>query len=963
MNDIILSGLLNLFALYNSRGDTNPALSGKMIADYLSYHFGLKNVDHSMALYRELLEVYDGTDEIDKPFIIKSLIETIKVNIKREERLLVALRIMEILSSTRNISQPEQEFMELADGFELGYTTYNDFLAFISEECLTDNVKSLPYGNGIIRLLYLQRYGTLVFSFRGEDKILYNDIPITASSFLIWEGSGVVSNSRMKPLYRYNAMSLFNSTDISSGQLKLRGSHINFTFAKGNGGIHDFSFNLYGGELVAIMGGSGTGKTTLLSILNGSIIPQKGKITINGHPISNPEVKTLIGFVPQDDLLVEELTVYQNLLYTARLCFDGIPESELHNKVVNLLRELGLDSVIHLKVGSPLNKYISGGQRKRLNIALELIREPNILFLDEPTSGLSSFDSMAVINLLREQTYKGKLVVTNIHQPSSDAFKMFDRLWIMDTGGYPIYDGNPIEALTYFKKAANTADDGTTVCPVCGNIDSETIFSIIDDKVIDHNGIITDKRKRSPQEWNAIYMDWNTNKTKDKIEALPKTTQQRPSILKQTWLFLKRNALTKFTDTQWLLITLLQAPVLALTCALLTHFAPIEGYTIMDNKNLVSYMFMAIIVATFLGMSGSAEEIIKDRALLKRERFLSLSYSSYICSKIIFLAGVALVQTFLFILVGNGIMGISCLFNKWWLIMFITYILASLSGLILSQWLKSVVAIYITIPILLIPQILLCGLVVHFPDLTPHSHTVNVPVIGDIVPSRWAFEALAVTSFKDNDYEVNFYDFEKEKYEAMYYQRAYLMEMKSQLETMHEKMRKGERYDDNMAVIKNSLPILLERTGLSTDYDGNCTYESLSDIFDKINNRFNNTIIHASDEVELQVRKMTEELGKDGVVKLKKDNYNLQLEKYVVNADTQRKTFLVDNHIVPRYGYIFLDPISKNGRAPFYSGVKIIGTFRIDTLHFNLMVMLLMCLVCTIILMINVPDRLNRNGR
>ena len=127
------------------------------------------------------------------------------------------------------------------------------------------------------------------------------------------------------------------------------------------------------------MGGSGSGKTTLVSILNGNIKPTSGQITINGHSIDDPETKALIGFVPQDDLLIEELTVYQNLYYTAKLCFEGMTEEEIHVKVIKMLRDLGLEQAKDLKVGSPINKFISGGQRKRLNIALELIREPEVL--------------------------------------------------------------------------------------------------------------------------------------------------------------------------------------------------------------------------------------------------------------------------------------------------------------------------------------------------------------------------------------------------------------------------------------------------------------------------------------------------------------------------------------------------------------------------------------------------------
>ena len=176
--------------------------------------------------------------------------------------------------------------------------------------------------------------------------------------------------------------------------------------------------------------------------------------------------------------------------------------------------------------------------------------------------------------------------------------------------------------------------------------------------------------------------------------VIPRTSQRKPGVLKQFAIFLQRNVWSKKSNLQYILITLLQAPVLAAVCALLTHYSPQEGYSVMDNKNLVSYLFMAVIVAVFLGMSGSAEEIIKDRLLLKREKFLDLSYKSYISSKIIYMAGIAMLQTLLFVVVGNSIMGVTDLLHVWWGILFLVAFLSSLIGLLLSQCLNSVVAIY-----------------------------------------------------------------------------------------------------------------------------------------------------------------------------------------------------------------------------------------------------------------------------
>src|SRR4030042_1978712 len=170
-------------------------------------------------------------------------------------------------------------------------------------------------------------------------------------------------------------------------------------------------------------------------------------------------------------MLIEELTVYQNLYFNARLCFGGYNEEQLKYTVEKVLLDLDLYEIKDLQVGDPMNKKVSGGQRKRLNIGLELLREPIVLFVDEPTSGLSSFDSQKVMSLLKNQALTGKLVFTIIHQPSSDILKMFDKLWILDKGGYMISDGDPVEALVYFKTETSQANAAESECQSCGNIE------------------------------------------------------------------------------------------------------------------------------------------------------------------------------------------------------------------------------------------------------------------------------------------------------------------------------------------------------------------------------------------------------------------------------------------------------------------------------------------------------------
>ena len=148
---------------------------------------------------------------------------------------------------------------------------------------------------------------------------------------------------------------------------------------------------------------------------------------------------------------------------------------------------------------------ISGGQRKRVNIGLELLRKPPVLFLDEPTSGLSSRDSEQILDILKELTYGGQLVFAVLHQPSSDLFKMLDRLFMLDAGGHPIYWGNPLDAVRHFNALASRVHADQCECSACGNVNPEQLFDIVEARTVDEYGRKTRTRRTSPKEWNDFY--------------------------------------------------------------------------------------------------------------------------------------------------------------------------------------------------------------------------------------------------------------------------------------------------------------------------------------------------------------------------------------------------------------------------------------------------------------------------
>ena len=447
---------------------------------------------------------------------------------------------------------------------------------------------------------------------------------------------------------------------------------------------------------------------------------------------------------------------------------------------------------------------------------------------------------------------------------------MFDRLWLLDRGGYPIYDGNPIEAITYFKQAAKYTDPDISVCSVCGNVNPELILNIIDSKKIDDSGNQTNIRKFTPEEWHAEYLASRPAFSPVEEEALPKNQQKKPSWFKQFLIFLERNIRTKLTNKQYLAITLLEAPLLALIVALLTRYMDGDEYTLLANKNFVSYIFMSVIVVSFMGLSISAEEIIKDRTILKREHFLRLSRSSYLTSKMVYLLAVSGLQSLLFIGVGNTIIGVgSEMFGTWWSILWATSFLANLTGLILSQTMSSVVAIYITIPLLLIPQILLCGLVIKFDDLNTRASDENiVPLIGEVIPSRWAFEALMVEQFCDNAYNRPYFPIEKEKYLAQYYENVHLPEVRSLVEQIALKDDPDKR-----KTVENELAVLSRAARIAPRMEGEGYLAYLDKVDAALHERAHNFTAYLDQIQQERGRKE----GTEQLMKMKKAHHNMAI--------------------------------------------------------------------------------------
>ncbi|MCD6596545.1 MAG: ATP-binding cassette domain-containing protein [Bacteroidales bacterium] len=805
MNESILNAFLQLFAII-ANVDKEEGLSFRgrnIVKSYLSQHLNSRLTNKYLRLFDHYIKLNTqnssrdkasktGTGQVINADKVSEICDEVKRGLVQREKFIVFLRLFEFINEDDVMTERELGFVRsVAKSFNIKDAVYKNTRAFIIDPLSKDVDKNnmlIIYSNNVVKphgikfiyreeldgqivFLHHEPTNTFVFKYSGGGILYLNGEIIIPGRINILDQGALITGPKIKPVYYSDIIGRFFYREDAS-RIRFTAENIEFRYKKGSNGIKEFSFSKESGKLIGIMGGSGVGKSTLLNILSGKIKPYKGHVYINGFDIHKEKEKLtgLIGYVPQDDLLMEELSVFQNLYFNAKLCFSDLSENEIIRKVSKTLADLELDDIKDLKVGNPLNKFISGGQRKRLNFALELIREPAILFIDEPTSGLSSMDSEKVMHLLKEQTLKDKLIFVNIHQPFSDIFKLFDRILILDMGGYPIYKGNPIDGLKYFKSLSHyvNADEGQ--CISCGNVNPEEILRIVEAKEIDEFGRLTKERKVSPKEWHNNYKKEIESKTIIHIgkEELPKVISRIPGPLVQFRIFISRNVLSKLADHQYMLINFLEAPLLALIIGFFTKFvrdsSPTGSFIFQENENLPAYLFMAVVVALFMGLMVSAEEIISDRKILERESFLNLSHLSYLNSKVILVFTISAIQTFTFVLVANAVLGIKGLDFSYWIILFSTSCVANMIGLNLSAGLNSVITIYILIPFVLIPQLLLSGVVVDFDRLNKvFRHSVYVPLIGDVMPSRWSYEALAVNQFKNNKYEKMFFAVEKKQ--------------------------------------------------------------------------------------------------------------------------------------------------------------------------------------------------------
>ena len=973
MSEEILKALMQLFAIIYKQDTGGEEVQDNYVREFLLSQISRERFDTYFDQYTEYIHAESSETGEVKRTSVKDSVRTLAIckrinkTLSQKQKSIVLVRITEFIHITDTISPLKLELLAtISDVFKIEKKEYTNILSFsaaknIADVCNNDdfqiyldkeffNIDDLRIYNkdGLNAVFYfclIESAGIVLFRFFGDITVNLNGLQIKENkTYVVNDGSTI----------RTPKSSVFFSEVLTNIRKKGTSENILFdatipkyTFPNGKVALDGIKIVEESGTLFGIMGGSGAGKTTLLNVLSGIEPTDQATVLLNGYDIKTNEAKANVGFIPQDDLLMEELTVFQNLYYNAKLLNDTWNEVELNERIEKVLRELGLFEIKDIAVGNPLNKKISGGQRKRLNIALELIREPLVLFVDEPTSGLSSKDSENVMQLLKHLAQTGKIIFVVIHQPASEIYKLFDKLFILDVGGLPVYYGNPIEAVIYFKTITNQINHEIGECGTCGNVTPEQIFDTLEDKEIDDFGNYTPHRKIKPDTWNKYFKEKFTPKEVSKDKEYDKlVTINPPSLLKQFFVFFTRDILSRFNDKQYVLIALLEAPVLA---ALLSFIVKSSNntdneYTFSMNENVPAYIFMLIIVALFVGLTISAEEIFKDQKILKREKFLRLSRLSYLKSKAVYLTLLSIVQSFLLCAVGNLIIELYDNFFYYWMLIFSVFVFGNILGLLLSSSFKTIVTIYIIIPLIVIPQMILGGAMFKFENLNKAmggGH--HIPVVSNLMVSKWAYEGIMVAQFSQNKYENEVFEYEQLLSDYNYrtsYLYPYLTDVLN--DQLTGKVTEKNKCSDTVyATLKFEATKPIAKSMLTYDLKDK-SIGNAQKFIDDLTNLYQDKQNELSRLKDEKIIALNKKLGENSLMDMKRGFQNDASSDIVQNSTTKKKYFVENNMVYQNYDHIFLrdhlNPDYKLEGSFMFVPIKSFFGNQIPTFWYNILI-------------------------
>jgi ABC-type multidrug transport system ATPase subunit len=533
--------------------------------------------------------------------------------------------------------------------------------------------------------------------------------------------------------------------------------------------------------MLCIIGPSGSGKSTLLAVLSGQRKPTRGRVNLNGISLYDHR-KRLVPFVahmPQEEALNPQLSVREHLRHGVMVRRPGLSLAEHDRRVDSMLAELGLQRLARRKVGSPGDKTISGGERSRLNLGVDLGSRAEVFLFDEPISGLSSKDSEHVAETLRALA-REKIVIASLHRPGAGVLRLFDKVLLLDGGGKVAYFGTPASMVGYFREACEELGIAHPSMIAKTPLGADFVFDVLETPLsaIGDGGNAGAARRFPPTFWQERFESLSLLKSLQRDAAPPNRavetevgarlpvpptpTRRFRAVMLVFATHFERSLLSKIRNRGTLYSTLLEAPILAALIAITLRSSPTGSYELSTALHIPAYLFLSVTVAMFLGLTNSATEVLRDRAVLRRERNCQPGGLSYISAKFLALGIVAGVQCYTYLVVGNYFLEIKGVLLYHWIWMTLTALTGTGMALLVSSVVKTERAALTAVPLLLVPQMLLAGALVPFKEMNRglfdevklEREYGGVPVPARIMPLRYAFEGMLVAQATRNPFEL-----------------------------------------------------------------------------------------------------------------------------------------------------------------------------------------------------------------
>jgi ABC-type multidrug transport system ATPase subunit len=915
-----------------------------------------------------------------------------QANLYLQERLLVIISLFEFVS----FYFPEDEklkenLLELTRSLNLQTSDYYDVKDFIEgnfgikpELELVLQEKSLDEGlegewikqhqaetksqqrylikekiKGRLFFRYFNKYNYIAFKYEGDASLFHNDKKIYNTYFYSFRKNDILQFERLEPI---GFAEIENQLDELSKPLKicLSGQNINYRYKHSLFDIKPFSFSEESGQLIGILGNNGVGKSSVLKLISNQLKPDEGKVCINGYNLTvyGSRLNPIIGYVPYDDLSSKEMSIYENLLFQAHLSQGSIEHKEIRKRVEETIIKFQLEDVAYQSLIINRRQNLTDFQKACFRIAIEMIRNPYILFLDEPLVGLSYADSRRLFSILKEETYSGKLIFISSYFPAADLYNMFDKIWYIDQEGYIIYSGEPSRSLAFFKES------GLFPYYFIQNrqelVSPEDVIKIVETKKIQSDGKVSDERLVSPKLWYEAWKSKNKIKTPIKSninKALPISGSRLPGIEKQFILYLLRNFRLRFLNFNYLFFHLFIIPLLGLSISLIIKNLYANQYNLGENEYLPLFLFLSVIMMLFSGLLASVEEIFHEKRRIKRDITLNISKFSYQNAKIAYLFFLSCIQSFWYVLLTNTIMGIQDMLIYYFLTYLSVSVFGNILGLILSGSIKRLNVSYILIPFILLPNIIFGGYIIQFDHIKETGFgEKKIPYMAEFTPARYAYEAIMVEQFSHNNYNKYFFEDDKSIYDNNYiydYTLPKLEEILTKARNALDLSSEDDSLSNELKLIRDEIDLLGNRTEVAP-FDkiklvnkDNFDYRLNDEIYGYLTyvKFLSENLISEHEIHKLKTSNhLLDSLAEPNIKVFKNLHHNQTIEE-MVSQHNEERIIVTENRMIKIGKPIYLNPESKLGRSHFFASEKRLGKYLLPTFRYNLSVIWIMNIV------------------